>query len=35
MSVAALHAKFTKELRLLFEKHKVACGHPNAQLVVH
>jgi 2-acylglycerol O-acyltransferase 2 len=35
MTVTHLHTRFTAELKALFDKHKAACGHPNAELVVH
>lgn len=35
MTVDALHAKFTQELIALFNRHKAACGYPNAKLQIH
>mmetsp|Transcript_28309 Transcript_28309/g.53925 ORF Transcript_28309/g.53925 Transcript_28309/m.53925 type:complete len:313 (+) Transcript_28309:208-1146(+) len=35
ITVDNLHARFTRELQQLFEKHKAACGCPNAKLVIH
>ena len=35
IEVDVLHAQFVTELKELFDKHKAACGHPDAKLHIH